>query len=86
MDMAKKRMQEAVARSDEELTRSEQETADEREAKDVALSQLAYQTERTNVLQAHVSALQEQLYALQDVAVHEFSIQPHPDLRMAQVV
>jgi hypothetical protein len=86
MDMAKKRMQEAVARSDEELTRSEQETADEREAKDVALSQLAYQTERTNVLQAQVSALQEQLYAFQDVAVHEISIQPHPDLCMAQVV
>ena len=84
--MAKKRMQEAVARSDEELTRSEQETADEREAKDVALSQLAYEAERNNVLQAQVSALQEQLYALQDVAVHKISIQPHPDLRMAQVV
>ena len=84
--MAKKRMQEAVARSDEELTRSEQETADEREAKDEALSQLAYQLERNNVLQAQVSALQEQLYTFRDVVVHEISIQPHPDLRMDQVV
>jgi len=81
MDTAKTRMQEAVARSDEELSKSEQETADERQAKDAALRQLAAERDRTHQLEAQVAALQDQLAALQEA--NDGSSRPCPGLDLS---